>query len=212
MNSVLVTYPYEKAFEGKRENDMRRRWQTRNTTLKLLADIGIRPFVSMSEPGPSHANNRRNGIRALKATTGAVLYFEDDIIPTRNLLDWMPTLEAQEHVTLLCSYRPGDLPEWVGEAVRNLTPIRPQVVPVAGHWSGAQALYIPETIADEIRADAHAFTPSVKFGPFDTYVRNKFRRASCVIPNPVQHASPPSLVRKRQDRISQTFAHPVKET
>lgn len=212
MDVVVVTYPYEREFDGRREVEMRERWRVRNATLMHLRDLGFKPHVQVSETPPGHAANRRNGIHALQATTGSVLYFEDDTTPAHSLLDWIPKLEAQDSLVVLCNIRPKDHPRWVLDAVKNLQPIEPQFVPQVGHWGGAQALYIPPPLADAIRNDGEALRPSAKHGPFDTYIRRKAKSARAAVPNPVQHVSPPSLVRKREPRASVTFAHPTKET
>lgn len=206
LSSVLITYPYEDEMGSELDDPMRLRWQIRNQTLQLLADVGIHPTVEVSTRPASTGTHLKTATLAIRRTAGPVLFCEDDIIPSRELLAWLALCD--DRLASFCTINPEDTPD-VLEDVRQLRPLRRHWGNAPRNWSGSQCLYLPESVADLVRADDAAAHGCAEVGSFDAYLRVHFAPPIVAIPNPVQHASPPSLVERRPVRISITFAHPT---
>lgn len=179
-------------------------------TVEDLRDVGIEPSViNVQQGNPSQIANRRNAHNALvKAFNGnPVLVLEDDVIPNRYLVDWIEWLEstAQQVVTL---YAP--VGKFYTQPVRNVVEAGANVpLHMTGlytlqglrGWYGAQGVWIPTRIAENMIADRlFALHEHEPYGPWDHAIRRHLQDRDdemlVVVPNVLQHRAPPSVVNR----------------
>ena len=186
----------------------------RAKTLQLLEGVNMAvDAVTVQDTPPKQSENRRNAHTALTAAFNdqPVLVIEDDIIPNRYLPDWLAWLSRTSNsVTTLYACVGKFYDQEIRRYVENHVTVPPHLWGIRKleglrGFYGAQAVWIPTRIADEMIHDRKfQLFEHEPYGPWDhairTFLQNNGYTMNVTIPNLVQHQAPPSVVNRTGPR------------
>lgn len=199
-----------------------REWE-REKTLIQFERLGINVNVftnpcNLEEPA-SPGKNMQNAIKALQfaaKTEQDVLFLEDDVDPSPELLDWLELLQdSGVFFADLCMM-------WRHVHPKAVTPFLEQstMPPCIGvwregeRWWGTQGIYLSSKAVKIILAqDDHFKVPDWAFDIYLRYlmVRLAWPTWTC-FPNPIQHRNPLSMVPKTNPDKGKVIPRPIRHS
>lgn len=186
------------------------RRDVRERTLANLALVGVHPLVIESPCSPpSQHENRRVSLEALTAADGDdVLFLEDDVLALPTFPAFLAKAEAEGVVAVFCNMNNVWLDVRTQSELHQQSLVRPRLeqAKTTHRWWGTQAVYLPRDVVPLLLA----FEPR-RLRAFDTLASETFTTHQIpmffALPNPIQHAAPPSVVPGKAPPKRSTSAH-----